>query len=177
LQVINSSAIRYMRLRLTTTAGLQVPLVRVGGEGGLLDNAIVEGSTQPPPSGVFDFKYAPGESLLGPGDRADLVAAIPASATGVATLWTMDFARTGGGFSNIPTVPVMHLNVTGAAGSYSIAGATPLRAATGNPVEVLGAPTGTLLNPATFLPTKPGLASPDIRLTSTPGAMLPDSTL
>ena len=177
LQVINTAAIRYMRLRLTTDTGVQIPLVRVGGEGGLLDNAIVEGSPQPPTSGVFDFKYAPGESLLGPGDRADLVAAIPASATGVATLWTMDFARAGGGFTNIPTVPVMHLNVTGAVGSYSINAGTPLRSATGDPVEVLGAPSGTLIDPSTFLPTKPGLASPDIRLTANPQSTLSNSTL
>ena len=178
LQVINTAAIRYMRLRLTTSTGVQIPLVRVGGEGGLLDNAIVEGSTQPPTSGVFDFKYAPGESLLGPGDRADLVAAIPASATGVATLWTMDFARAGGTFTNIPTVPVMHLNVTGAVGAYTIAAGTPLRAATGNPVEVLGAPTGTLLDPTTFLPiSKPGLATSDIRLTANPQTPLSNSTL
>ena len=177
LQVINTAAIRYMRLRLTTSTGVQIPLVRVGGEGGLLDNAIVEGSTQPPTSGVFDFKYAPGESLLGPGDRADLVAAIPASATGVATLWTMDFARTGGGFSFIPTVPVMHLNVTGAAGAYAIAAGTPLRAFTGNPVEVLGAPTGTLIDPTTFLPIKPGLATSDIRLTANPQTPQSNSTL
>jgi FtsP/CotA-like multicopper oxidase with cupredoxin domain len=174
LQIINASTIRYMRLRLTTNTGVQIPLVRVGGEGGLLDNAVVEGNT--PTVGVFDFKYLPGESLLGPGDRADLVAAIPATATGVATLWTMDFSRTGATFTDTPTVPVMHLNVTGAAGSYSIAAGTPLRAATLNPVEVLGAPDGVLLNPASFLPTKPGLLTPDIRLTSSPGATPPSSS-
>lgn len=164
LQVINSSAIRYMRLRLTTSTGVQIPLVRVGGEGGLLDNAIVEGGVV---SG-FDFKYAAGESLLGPGDRADLVAAIPASASGVATMWTEDFARTGMGFSNLPTVPVMHLNVTGAPGSYAIAAGTGLRAATGDLVPAIGAPTATLLDPSTFVPTRPGTSSQNIELTQSP---------
>ena len=156
LQLVNASTIRYMRLRLTTSTGVLVPLVRVGGEGGLLDAAIVEGGVV---SG-FDFKYGSGEILLGPGDRADVVAAIPAAATGVATLWTQDFSRTGLGFTNTPTVPVMHLNVTGAAGAYTIAAGTPLRTATGSPVETLGAPTGTLLNPATFVPAKPGHPPP-----------------
>ena len=69
-------------------------------------------------------KYTAGEILLDPGDRADVVAAIPASATGVLTLWTEDFERTGGGYLDIPTVPVAHFNVTGRAGPvYTIAAA------------------------------------------------------
>ena len=63
---------------------MQIPLVRVGGQGGLLDNALVEGGVV----GGFDFKYTSGEILLDPGDRADVVAAIPTAATGVLTLWT-----------------------------------------------------------------------------------------
>lgn len=166
LQIVNSSAVRYMRLRLTTSTGALVPLVRVGGEEGLLDRAIVEGGTP----GGFNTKYDLGQTLLAPGERADIVAAIPAAATGVATLWTEDFSRTGHGFSNIPTVPVMHLRVTGAAGGYTIAAGTPLRAAVGAPVEVLGPATGGFLDPAVL--GKPGLASQDIRLTASPGVSL-----
>ena len=40
--------------------------------------------------------------------------------------------------------------------------ARPLRTATGDPVATLGAPTGTLLNPAAFAPPKLGNASQDI---------------
>jgi FtsP/CotA-like multicopper oxidase with cupredoxin domain len=167
LQLVNTATIRYMRLRLTTSAGVLVPLVRVGGEGGLLDAGIVEGGVV----GGFDFKYGSGEILLGPGDRADVVAAIPANATGVATMWAQDFARTGLGFTNTPTVPVMHLNVTGAAGAYTIAEGTALRTATGSPVETLGPATSTLLNPAIFVPAKPGTASQDIQLTANGGSL------
>src|SRR4051794_21223585 len=39
LQLLNASAIRHFRLRLTTASGALVPLIRVGGEGGLLDVA------------------------------------------------------------------------------------------------------------------------------------------
>lgn len=168
LQIGNAATIRFFRLRLTDAAGAQIPLVRVGGQGGLLDHAVLDGGTP----GGFDFKYDAGEILLDPGDRADVVAAIPATASGVLTLWTQDFKRTGtaggGGFANVPTVPVMHLAVTGTAATpYAITAGTALLAAVGAAVETLPAPSGTLLDPGTFSPAKPGLASPAINLTAT----------
>jgi FtsP/CotA-like multicopper oxidase with cupredoxin domain len=166
LPLVNAATTRYFRLRLTTNTGLMVPLVRVGGEGGLLDEARVEGTILPPAPGTLNFGYDFGEILLPPGSRADVVAAIPPGATGTLTLWTSDFARTGLGFANIPTVPVMHLNVTGAAApAYTISGGTNLRDATGDPVPTLGAPTASLLNPAVFAPIKLGSASQDVQLT------------
>src|SRR5207245_2884307 len=42
-QFVDAAAVRYFRLLLADGAGRQIPLVRVGGEGGLLDNAVVEG--------------------------------------------------------------------------------------------------------------------------------------
>ncbi len=163
LQMLNAATIRYFRLILTDSSGNQIPLIRVGGEGGLLDNAVEEGGT---PQG-FNTGYSLGEILLPPGSRADVVAAIPSSATGVLTMWTEDYQRTGNGYSDIPTVPVMHLNVTGSpvVPAYSISAGTPLRAATGDPVAVLGPPTGTLLDPTTFSPPKPGMASQNIAFT------------
>jgi FtsP/CotA-like multicopper oxidase with cupredoxin domain len=169
LQIGNAATTRFFRLRLTDSTGAQIPLVRVGGEGGLLDDAVLDG-TQP---AGFEFKYPSGEILLDPGDRADVVAAIPDTATGVATLWTQDFLRTGGGdthggWTRTPTVPVAHLNVTGApiAPAYTISAGTPLRSATGDPQEVLGAATGTLLDPATFVPIKLGTGLSETRLTA-----------
>ncbi len=166
LQLVNAATIRFFRLRLTTSTGALVRLVRIGGEGGLLDNAVLEGGVQSTPA-AFDTKYSQGEILIPPGGRADVVAAIPAAATGVLTLWTEDFARTAMGFANTPTVPVMHFNVTGVASSaYAIGDGTPLRAATGDPVAALGPATGSLLDPSTFAPAKPGRADQSIRFTS-----------
>ena len=167
LQLISAATTRFFRLRLTDQLGAQVPLVRVGGQGGLLDSAHVEGGVV----GGFNFKYDAGEILLDPGDRQDVVAVIPAGATigDVLTLWTQDFPRTGGGYANIPTVPVAHFEVTGVAASpYTIADGTPLRSdpAIADPQIILGPPTGTLLDPATFNPAKPGLPDPDIQLTN-----------
>lgn len=162
LQLLNASAIRYMRLRLTLNNGTQVPLTRIGGEGGLINNAVDEGGIP----GGFDTKYGAGEILLPPGTRADVAFGIPAGANGVATMWTEDFSRTGTGFANIPTVPVMHFAINGSVGStYDIAGGDPVRAAVGHPVEVLGAPANNLLNPAAFAPPKPGLSSQVVSLT------------
>jgi hypothetical protein len=169
LQIVNCATTRYFRLILTLEDGTPVDLVRVGGECGLLDNAVVEGGVGP----GFNFKYTASEILIPPASRADVVAAIPLSAAGVLTMWTQDFERTGAGFARIPTVPVMHLHleVTGApAESYVIANGTRLRAAIpGASVEVLPAPTGVLLNPATFTPAKPGMSSQTIQITAMGG--------
>ena len=164
LQVINPSQVRYLRLRLTLADGTFVPLVRVGGEGGLLNEAVLDGGNV----GGFDFKYGAGEALMGPSERVDVVAAIPAGASGVATLWTQDFQRLGNGFANTPTVPVAHYNVTGTAPAtpFTIADGTDLRSATGDTVPVL-TPTdvdGAVLDPAAFSPAKPGNATAAITL-------------
>ena len=165
LQVINAATTRFFRLRLTLSDGTLVPLIRVGGEGGLLDSALLPGGTL-----TLD-QLAPGELLLDPGDRDDVVAAFPDTASGVATLWTLDMERTGQGFANIPTVPVAHFDVAGSAvvPAYSITDGTPLRSATGDLVEVLPAPTDVLIDPSTLAPAKPGMASSDIKLTVSGG--------
>jgi FtsP/CotA-like multicopper oxidase with cupredoxin domain len=169
LQIGSEATVRFFRLRLTGSDGtntIQIPLVRVGGEGGLLDHAVVEGGVV---SG-FDFKYGSGEVLLDPGDRVDVVAVFPPTATGVFTLWTSKFQRQGSGQTpNLPTVPVAHFNVVGSAGNYTIGNLTPLLTSIGQSVETLPAPTGSLLDPSTFAPTKPGTNNPDVQLTNTGG--------
>jgi FtsP/CotA-like multicopper oxidase with cupredoxin domain len=174
LQLLNAAVVRYFRLRLTDAHGNQIQLVRIGGEGGLLDNAVVEGGVIGG-TGGFDTQYGSGEILLPPGSRADVVAAIPTVPTvqpgDILTLWTEDYCRTGSGspcgWPDTPTVPVMHLRVMGSASpTYSIAAGTQLRSSIpGQAVETLGPATGTLLNPVSFTPAKPGLAAQDIKLT------------
>ena len=173
LQLLNASTIRYMRLQLTTATGAKVEMFRVGGEGGLLNAAVEEGATPLTPPTLYDL----GEILLPPGTRADVVATIPQAAAGtVMTLWTRDYQRCCGppSFTDTATVPVMHLNVTGppVVPAYSITSGTPLRQATGDLVPTVGGPTGTLLNPATFTPTKDGNASQNIELTAAANANL-----
>lgn len=139
LQVINSSATRYMRLHLTDGSGNQINLVRIGGQGGLIDQARLEGDTDGP---GFKFNYKQGQILIPPGSREDVVAAIPSGlpVDQVLTLWTEDFQRAGGlnSFAWIPTVPAMHLKVTGQGGTtYAIANGTQLRPPTDLVKELL----------------------------------------
>jgi FtsP/CotA-like multicopper oxidase with cupredoxin domain len=179
LRIVNCATTRYFRLRLTGAAGALVRLARIGGEGGLLDNAIYEGGNAVGPDN-FDTQYEEGEILLPPASRADVVAAIPDDAAGVLTLWTRDYSRTGLGFTNLPTVPVAHFNVAGpvVVPAYTIdggvdgVGGTPLRAAfPGQEVETLPAATGMLLDPAAFAPAKLGMADQDIELSVLGGGM------
>jgi FtsP/CotA-like multicopper oxidase with cupredoxin domain len=138
LQVINSSATRYIRLHLTDGSGSQVDLVRIGGQGGLLDQARLEGDVAGP---GFKFNYKQGQILIPPGSREDVVAVIPGGlpVDHVLTLWTEDFQRAGGlnNYAWVPTVPVMHLKVAGSGGTYVIAHGTPLRPATDLVKELL----------------------------------------
>jgi FtsP/CotA-like multicopper oxidase with cupredoxin domain len=182
LQIVNCATMRYFRLRLTYPgaggAGVQIPLVRIGGEGGLLDSAILEGGT----TGTLNTNFDSGEILLPPATRADVVAAIPAGLPvgTVLTLWTRDYQRVGQAGRNfwaqVPTVPVMHLIVTGAKPGtpYTIVGGdvnvlplagTALRAPAGMPpVEDLTAlPTGALLPGPASPPRPAGFVNQDIK--------------
>ena len=129
--------------------------------------------------GTIDTGFDSGEIVLPPATRADVVAAIPAGLplNSVLTLWTRDYQRAGNNntgipntptnknWAQLPTVPVMHLKVTGAAGTaYTIGAGTPLRAAAGMPaVETLGAANGALLNPHRPI-GKTGRSSQDIQM-------------
>ncbi len=113
LQIINASIKRYYRLRMTDASGNDVPLHRVGGEGGLLDRVRLEGGMQQ----SLDTNYDRGEILIAPGDRADVVVVMPEGRTGdILTLWTRDYVHVGfrfGGYAFTPTVPVLHVRIAG----------------------------------------------------------------
>jgi FtsP/CotA-like multicopper oxidase with cupredoxin domain len=115
LRLLNAAVSRYFRLRLTDSNGTQIPLMRIGGEGGLLDKARLEGGTL----GTLNTKFAKGEIVLGVANRADIVFAVPATAQvgDVLTLWTLDFQHYGTaqypfGYAGVPTVPVAHFKIT-----------------------------------------------------------------
>ena len=95
LQIVNAATTRFFRLRLTDERRRhQIPLVRVGGQGGLLDDAVVEGGVRRP---RFDTKYTPARSCSTRAIAPTSSRRSRPSATGVLTLWTQDFERTGGG--------------------------------------------------------------------------------
>ncbi|MEM7229964.1 MAG: multicopper oxidase domain-containing protein [Planctomycetota bacterium] len=166
LRMLNAAVQRYFRLRATDGSGNQLPLYRIGGEGGLLNEAILEGGIQ----GTYDTKYDTGEIVLAPSQRADVVLIADAVAGDVITLWTLDFQRTGFGWALVPTVPVMHIVVDpsdGGADTMSVG--TPLRTdpAIADPVEDFSSlPLGSLLDPATLDFPQAGSPNPVIRLTN-----------
>ena len=147
LQIVNAATIRFFRLRLTDSAGTQIPLVRVGGEGGLLDDAVVEGGVDRPAS---TSSTPPARSCS---TRATAPTSSPRSrprATGVADALDAGLrAHRAMGFANIPTVPVAHFNVTGV-GRRRRTRSPPARRCAPRPatsVETLGAATGDAARP------------------------------
>lgn len=73
LQLFNQSISRDFYLSLvypsSNTNGPDTNLYRIGGQGGLLDNAILDGGVQ----GGYDFEYNQGSIVLGSGMRADVM--------------------------------------------------------------------------------------------------------
>ncbi len=174
LQAVNCSQSRYFRLRLTygngTIPGAMLPLIRIGGEGGLLNAAVEEGGT----IGTYVTKYDPGEILLPPATRADFVFTVPIDAVGVMTLWTRDYSHKSSGFALVPTVPVKHFDVSlpAVATPYSIADGTTLLDSIPNASTVaIPATPDSLLDPrptaagGDFLVDKSGSSNSDIQLT------------
>ena len=67
LRLLNESISRHFRLKLLNSGDNK--LYRIGGQGGLLDNVILEGGTK----GTLDTKFNVGEIVLGSGVRADVI--------------------------------------------------------------------------------------------------------
>ena len=175
LQLINAAIARYFRLRLTDQNGKLVPLYRIGGDAGLIDQVRLEGGVQD----QLDTKYDRGELLLTPAGRSDVVVAVPeTSAPGdVLTLWTLDYVHTGFGFSRLPTVPILHLRVVESGETASPESAFVIDesvalladARVDAPVETLKAVaiTDHLLDPSSFAVPLPGSANEEMQFTST----------
>jgi FtsP/CotA-like multicopper oxidase with cupredoxin domain len=176
LQMVNTAVTRYFRLRLTDDLGNLLVLLRVGGQGGLLDRVRVEGGLIPGPLGDFDTKYSTGEIMLAPGERADVVFLVPDRPVGsVLTLWTADYSSKGAGDGNlspVPTVPVAHFRIasdgSGRTARYALAVDDPLRVH-----PLVNAPTESLKDlPLDSLVPPPGIVGsqvPNIQITIPPG--------
>jgi FtsP/CotA-like multicopper oxidase with cupredoxin domain len=174
LQLASAATTRYFRLRMTDQTGQQVTLFRVGGQGGLLDEVRVEGGIQ----GALNTLYKPGEILLPVAAREDVVFVVPEGKHGdIVTLWTLDYPRIGAGpspvagqgaFSGLPTVPVAHFRIVGAASRkerFTIAAGDELllNPAVNDPIENLkGLTPDALIDP----PPATGSADETLRLTT-----------
>lgn len=170
LRLINAAIFRYFRLRLTNAAGELQPIYRIGGEGGLLNRARLEGGVEQ----SFDFKYDRGEIVVGPSDRADVVVYADGEEGELLTLWTLDYSHTGRGYARLPTVPVMHFKIGEPRGSRStVAHHTRLLSdpRVDRPFRGLRSfkPTGRLVDPQTLPGAPPGSDDHTIRFTNANG--------
>jgi FtsP/CotA-like multicopper oxidase with cupredoxin domain len=182
LQLASAATTRYFRLRMTDQNGQQVTLFRIGGQGGLLDAVRVEGGIE----GSLNTLYKPGEILLPVAAREDVVFVMPEGKNGdIVTLWTLDYPRIGpgpgsagspvaglGAFSGLPTVPVAHFQIVGAASKderFTIAAGVPLllNPAVNDPIESLKG----LTPDALIDPPPPNLGSADETLRLTTGGL------
>lgn len=167
-QIANTATTRYFRLILTTAAGAQINLIKVGGEGGILNDALLEGGMM----GTYNTKYFPGEILLPPGSRADVVAVIPLGTNNTTcTMWTRDFKRVGpvnpGGWAQLPTVPVLHIDVDNAPVALFPTPTGLKSIPTLTPTTALGTAIATpFLDAGAFMPPKVG--APPGKLTPPP---------
>ncbi len=169
LRLVNAAIARYLRLVLTDAGGRRLPMYRVGGEGGLLDRVRVEGGTRQ----GYRTGYGRGEILLSPSDREDVVV-VPRGAEGdVLTLWTQAYRHTGRGLAVVPTVPVLHIEISGSLPPGEEFQIRPKRRLLADPridrpLERLGRtpPTGTLVDPLELEISRVGTDDPTIRLTA-----------
>ena len=168
LRLLNPAVSRYFRLIMTDGRGSQIMLYQVGGQSGLLDRARIKGGML----GKINTQFDPGEILMAPGMRTDIVANIPDGEIGdVLTLWTQDYQQYGTteyplSYGGVPTVAVAHFRVAAVAPSeerYRIAEGTPLRVHpdVDDPVETVKGHsiTAHLLDPRQFDSPLPGSAS------------------
>jgi FtsP/CotA-like multicopper oxidase with cupredoxin domain len=156
LRLINASITRFWRLSVPGHT-----LLRVGGQGGLLDHARVEGGsvegtrTQPDSGAVLgtatvDLGYDRGELLLAPGERADAVLVLDGAVGEEWPLVWKDFARgrhdmwmegdemvmgdaADDGSRDSEQVATFRL-VAGEADGYALSEGDPIRAAAGEAV-------------------------------------------
>jgi len=173
LLLTNAAVSRYFRLILTDESGRQIPLHRVGGQGGLLDRARLEGGM----IGTLDAKYGRGEIVLSNAQREDIVFVIPPDQKvgEVLTLWTLDFQHYGTavypfGYAPVPTVPVAHFKVGAPVEeTYQLAEGDPIRMheLVNQPIENIRdlVIEDRLLDPSKFDPPRPGMADEELLFT------------
>ena len=153
-RVINTSTTRYFRL-IQPASG---PLLRIGGEGGLLDNVVLDPVSKPAPGTATT-----GDILLGPAERANFVFTPQLSDIGNIITILSDAPPPGnynsGNTKNfdLTTAPVLQLNVLAATTpDSSLSVSDPLRThpAVDTPLEdfstIPSADLGQLLDPSSL---------------------------
>ncbi|MCC2655707.1 MAG: multicopper oxidase type 3 [Panacagrimonas sp.] len=159
LQIVNAAITRHFRLKML--GGGDSKLYRIGGEGGLLDNVVVEG-------GViqgWDSLYDVGELVLGSGDRADVIVVPSGSQGSVVQLVGNDPPapfKVGQGLG--ANYPIAYFVIDGTSNDVPPAAGDPILANTPENVENLK--DDNAIAPLQAPPPFAGSADPTIRLTN-----------
>ena len=156
LYLLNESIARHFRVKLLNSGDNK--LYRIGGQGGLLDNIVLEGGIK----GTWDTKYDLGEIVLGSGMRADTIA-VPSGAEGaiiqlVGNPLTAPFSISTGFPANYP---IAYFQISGTSTDTPPAAGDPILAGTGEDVEnIKSAP----VTPLEDAPPFPGSSDETIKL-------------
>jgi PKD repeat protein/FtsP/CotA-like multicopper oxidase with cupredoxin domain len=156
LRLLNEALSRSFRLKLLDASGNQINLYRIGGQGGLLDTARLEGGT----NGTWDTKYSRGEVNIGSGDRVDVLAYTSGTNGAILRLvgnpLSPPFLLSGAtlnntGVANIPSnYPIAFFKINGMTNDVAPTNGAPILVAVGEAVGHLGPATASLIDPATL---------------------------
>jgi FtsP/CotA-like multicopper oxidase with cupredoxin domain len=146
LRLLNESISRHFRLKLTNSGDNK--LYRIGGQGGLLDNIILEGGTKD----MLETGFAEGEINLGSGERADVLIYPTGSAGDILTLVGNPLDPPFNLSTGLPAnYPVAFFQISGTASDTAPAAGDAILAGTAEDVEDLkGLVTTPLIDPAPF---------------------------
>ncbi len=157
LRLLNEAIARNFYIKLLDASGNQINLVRVGGQGGLLNNARLEGGIQTNANSCCDTGwntlYPPGTIVIGSGDRVDVVAFVTGTVGSVVRLVGNPLNPPFQGNASLPTnYPVAFFTINGMnAGESALTNGTAILAATSETISNLSnLATNGLINPAPF---------------------------
>jgi FtsP/CotA-like multicopper oxidase with cupredoxin domain len=172
LRLLNESISRHFRLTLLNSGDNK--LYRIGGQGGLLDNVILEGGTK----GTWDTQYVLGEIVIGSGVRADVLIVPSGNEGDIIQLVGNPLPNPPFRLSAAPTLPanypIAYFQISGTAADTPPAAGDPILAGTVEDIEnIKTGPVITLIDPVPA-PFAPGSSDETIRLTNTiPGGTAP----
>ncbi|HEY6226484.1 MAG TPA: multicopper oxidase family protein, partial [Verrucomicrobiae bacterium] len=158
LQLFNESISRHFRLKLINSG--DNTLYRIGGQGGLLNNVVVEGGIK----GTWDTKFDAGEIVLGSGMRADVLV-VPSGPPGtivqlVGNSLTPPFKISQSFPANYP---IAYFEISGTSTDTPPADGDPILASVGNSIENIKTGPAT---PLVDSPPYPGSNDETIHLTT-----------
>jgi FtsP/CotA-like multicopper oxidase with cupredoxin domain len=161
LRLFNESISRHFRLTLLNS-GTKTNLYRIGGQGGLLDNVVVEGGTK----GSFNTQFNPGEIVLASGVRADVIIVPSGNEGDVVQLVGNPMPSFSISASLPANYPIAYFQISGTSTDSEPAAGDPILAGTAEDIQnIKSGPVITPLIDPVPAPFAPGSSDETIHLT------------